>query len=171
MGVSAMPPPLLNTVLAVAALAATAGADDVVCGKSTTVPINDLAYKVRPGESYTLQTRKITRRCVVTYEAAGGCTSLRLKCTKFAVPNMDQDQCRQGDFLRVRGEPESRLPEVYCYKNKPTLQYPAVATTRMKITYQAGPPPSMPRTTSISGRKVWCVRCTVPCPEPAHQAV
>ena len=46
----------------------------------------------------------------------------------------------QGDFLRVRGEPESRLPEVYCYKNKPTLQYPAVATTRMKITYQAGPP-------------------------------
>ena len=52
--------------------------------------------QVRPGESYTVQTRKITRRCVVTYEAAGGCTSLRLKCTKFAVPNMDQDQCRQA---------------------------------------------------------------------------
>merc|ERR1739848_493155 len=86
MGVSAMPPPLLNTVLAVAALAATAGADDVVCGKSTTVPINDLAYKVRPGESYTLQTRKITRRCVVTYEAAGGCTSLRLKCPNSPCP-------------------------------------------------------------------------------------
>ena len=159
-----MPPPLLNTVLAVAALAATAGADDVVCGKSTTVPINDLAYKVRPGESYTLQTRKITRRCVVTYEAAGGCTSLRLKCTKFAVPNMDQDQCRQGDFLRVRGEPESRLPEVYCYKNKPTLQYPAVATTRMKITYQAGPPTfNAPHNINLRKKGVVCqVYCALP---------
>ena len=41
---------------------------NVLCGKSTTVPINGETYKVGPGESYTIQTRKMTRRCVVTYE-------------------------------------------------------------------------------------------------------
>eukprot|EP00091_Calanus_sinicus_P022095 TRINITY_DN6856_c0_g1_i4.p1 TRINITY_DN6856_c0_g1~~TRINITY_DN6856_c0_g1_i4.p1 ORF type:complete len:123 (+),score=17.98 TRINITY_DN6856_c0_g1_i4:59-427(+) len=103
-----------------------AQANNVNCGKSTTVPINGLTYKVGPGEKFTVKTRKMTRRCVVSYEAAQGCTGIRLRCPKFYVPNDDGDKCRKGDFMRVK-TPQDSLPEVYCQKNKPTTQFPAVS--------------------------------------------
>merc|ERR1712106_361715 len=90
-----------------------AEARDVLCGKSTTVPINGLTYPVKP---------------------SSGCTGIRLRCPKFHVPNDDGDKCRRGDFMRVKIEEDS-LPEVYCQKNKPTTQYPAVSTQTMKIWY------------------------------------
>merc|ERR1719289_523325 len=77
-------------------------ARDVMCGKSTTVPINGLTYPVGPGEKFTMKTRKMTRRCVVSYKPASGCNAIRLRCPKFFVPNEDADKCRRGDFMRVR---------------------------------------------------------------------
>ena len=83
----------------------------MLCGKSTTVPINGVTYRVNPGDRFTMRTRKMTRRCVASYEAANGCTGIRLKCPKFYVPNDDGDQCRKGDFMRVK-TPQDTLPEV-----------------------------------------------------------
>ena len=125
--------------LALAYVSHQAEARDVLCGKSTTVPINGLTYPVKPGDKFTVKTRKMTRRCVVSYKPSSGCTGIRLRCPKFYVPNDDGDKCRRGDFMRVKIEEDS-LPEVYCQKNKPTTQYPAVSTQTMKIWYEAEPP-------------------------------
>ena len=83
---------------------------DVMCGKSTTVPINGLTYPVGPGDKFTIKTRKMTRRCVVSYKPANGCTAIRLRCPKFFVPNDDADKCRRGDFMRVKSEQDA-IPE------------------------------------------------------------
>merc|ERR1711892_558460 len=99
--------------IALAYVSQQAEARDVLCGKSTTVPINGLTYPVKPGDKFTVKTRKMT--------------------------NDDGDKCRRGDFMRVKIEEDS-LPEVYCQKNKPTTQYPAVSTQTMKIWYEAEPP-------------------------------
>merc|ERR1711970_514801 len=114
-------------------------ARDVMCGKSTTVPINGLTYPVGPGEKFTMKTRKMTRGCVVSYKPANGCNAIRLRCPKFFVPNEDADKCRRGDFMRVKSDQDA-IPEVYCQKNKPTTQYPAVTTSTMKIWYEADRP-------------------------------
>merc|ERR1711910_157087 len=67
---------------------------NVACGKSTTVPINGGPYKVGAGESYSIQSRKMTRRCVVTYQVGEGCNDIRIRCPKFYLPNNDCDKCR-----------------------------------------------------------------------------
>merc|ERR1712243_235403 len=109
-------------ILGLGLLISQAYSRDVFCGKSTTVPINGLTYPVGPGEKFTIKTRKMT-----------------VRCPKFFVPNEDADKCRRGDFMRVKSEQDA-LPEVYCQKNKPTTQYPAVTTSTMKIWYEADRP-------------------------------
>lgn len=142
----------------------TVGPNNVRCGKSTTVPINNArnrALNVGLGEKYEFRTTKKTRRCVATYAAAGGCPEIRVRCPDFYVPNTDPAQCRKpfGDSFRINVH--AHQPEVYCADNKPTKQFPAAQShdppnaNKLKIWYDAAAPTYQQRNKGV--------RCYIEC--------
>jgi len=139
------------------AIITTPGPNNVICGKSTTRPINDpevRALTVLPGESFQFTSTKKTRRCVATFAAGEGCPEIRVTCPYFYVPNADPDQCRRGDFFRVK-DFEAEQPQVYCNEDKPTPQFPAVSSKaggRLKLWYEQSPP-----TQATKNKGVYCV--------------
>merc|ERR1719348_2099976 len=107
----------------------TPGDNNVICGKSTTRPINDnddRALDVLPGERFEFRSTKKTRRCVATFIAGPGCPEIRVSCPFFWVK----------DFM-------AHQPQVYCNEDKPTPQFPAVNPReggKLKLWYEQSPP-------------------------------
>merc|ERR1719228_2051675 len=102
---------------------------DVWCGKYTTRHI-----EVGNNETSTITSTKDTGRCKVVYDMASGatnCTKLEFTCGRFFLPNKDPAKCRRGSKMFVKVD--DMKPRVYCDRNKPTFDYPAVADKDFRI--------------------------------------